>query len=243
MIASDLGVKNLKRIVPNLVEWTEREGEDYEELKELYNNVFAQLNRYLGHVTRNVGGIYKYTKTSDQNGAVFTHVEKEKQQRAVNFLLRHLYSTPSWLMDKQIFSYIDYTGHVDRIRSMQDRNMNLLFEKDRLLRLEENAVINDNRAYTLDLLFGDMKRGIFSNIRMENDPIRRGVQRAFVKKLAYLITNDDNDLKSSDIQAMAHGTLFDLYKELEKQKSNDRIQKYHIEELVSRIGEILDLDD
>ncbi|MGK0389840.1 MAG: hypothetical protein ACI94Y_002585, partial [Maribacter sp.] len=56
MKASELGIRNLKRIVPELIKWTEEDGKDYDDLKELYINVYSQLGRYMGHVTTNVGG-------------------------------------------------------------------------------------------------------------------------------------------------------------------------------------------
>ena len=242
MLASELGIKNLKRIVPRLVEWSDRKGEDYEDLEELYSNVFAQLNRYLGHVTRNVGGIYKFTKTYDQEGPVFTHVEKRKQQRAVNFLVHHLFNTPIWLMDKEIFSYIDYAGHVDRIRQMQDRTINMLFNGDRLLRVGENEAINGTAAYGIAQLFSETKNGIYGNGKGNVDAIKRGLQRAFVDKLANLLEVEDDKVSTSDIRAMANGTLLEIRNLLAKSKHSDKVMKYHAKELVARIDEVLNTD-
>ncbi|MBP9196999.1 MAG: zinc-dependent metalloprotease, partial [Saprospiraceae bacterium] len=42
MRASELGIENLKKIVPNLIQWTGEETKDYAELNELYNNVVGQ---------------------------------------------------------------------------------------------------------------------------------------------------------------------------------------------------------
>jgi hypothetical protein len=242
MLASEMGIRNLKRIVPQLTTWADEPGETYDDLQELYNNVFAQLNRYYGHVTRNIGGIYKYSKTADESGAVFSHVEKGKQARAVNFMLRHLYSTPTWLLDKEIFSYIDYTGHIGKIRTAQDRNLNLMFQTDRLMRMEENEELNGNAAYTLDQLFSDSRNGIFGDGKSKADAIKRGVQRAYVEKMKDLLESDDDKVLRSDIQAQAHGNLKELHKLLEKAKGSDKTMQYHNAELVSRIAEILDED-
>jgi hypothetical protein len=57
MKASEYGIKNLKRIIPNLNKWTGEEGEDYEELETMYGQVLGQFNRYMGHVTGNIGGV------------------------------------------------------------------------------------------------------------------------------------------------------------------------------------------
>ena len=58
MRASEYGIKNLKRILPNLLEWSKEVGESYAELDELYGALSGQFRRYMGHVTKNVGGIY-----------------------------------------------------------------------------------------------------------------------------------------------------------------------------------------
>ncbi|MBT8295908.1 MAG: zinc-dependent metalloprotease, partial [Gramella sp.] len=80
MLASEYGIKNLKRIVPNLIEWTAEDGKDYEDLDDLYTQVLSQYNRYMGHVAANIGGVYEYYKTNDQEGAGYTHVDKETQK-------------------------------------------------------------------------------------------------------------------------------------------------------------------
>lgn len=239
--ASELGIKNLKKIVPNLTEWANTPGEDYEDLEELYNNVFSQLNRYLGHVTRNVGGIYNYSKTTDQAGAVYTHVEKEKQRSAVNFLNRQLFNTPTWLMDKEIFGYIEYSGHISKIRSLQDRYLNLLLSPDRLMRAEENEILNGTNAYNLGSIFTDVENGIFSNVKVSaTDPIKRGLQRSYIDRLAYLMESDDDGMETSDIKAQAHGSLTRVKKQLSKVKYSDDSLNYHRDELLSRIDDLLD---
>ena len=64
MKASMYGIKNLKRILPNLEKWTSEEGQNYDELSTMYDQLLGQFNRYMGHVAGNIGGIYEYYKTS-----------------------------------------------------------------------------------------------------------------------------------------------------------------------------------
>ena len=79
--ATEYGMANLKRIVPNLVAWTTKPGEDYEDLAELYGEALAQWNRYVGHVLTVVGGVYVDLKVSDQAGMVYDGVPRERQKR------------------------------------------------------------------------------------------------------------------------------------------------------------------
>jgi ribosomal protein S18 acetylase RimI-like enzyme len=68
MKASDYGIKNLKRILPNLPEWTREEADEYDNLEEMYENVIQQFARYMGHVTKNVGGVQETFKSVEQQG-------------------------------------------------------------------------------------------------------------------------------------------------------------------------------
>ena len=81
--ASDYGMANLRRIVPSLVDWTTKPGEDYADLREIYGEALSQWNRYVGHVLTVVGGAYVDLKTSDQSGAVYEAVPRDRQREAM----------------------------------------------------------------------------------------------------------------------------------------------------------------
>ena len=83
--ASAYGIKNLKRIMPNLEKWSSRVGKSYAELEELYNALIGQYRRYMGHVAKNIGGVYEDPKTSDMSGQPFRIVPVATQQEAIQF--------------------------------------------------------------------------------------------------------------------------------------------------------------
>src|SRR5690606_9539939 len=120
VLASTYGIKNLQRIMPNLEKWTKVPNEGYEELNTLYGEVFGQFTRYMGHVTKNIGGIYETPKTSEQKGAVYELVPAKKQQDAMAFLNKELFNTPTWLLD---YSIADKVGLdlVNRMGDIQNR--------------------------------------------------------------------------------------------------------------------------
>ena len=140
--ASNYGIANLKRIVPNLIEWTTEDGENYDELQYLYGQVLSQFRRYLGHVSTNVGGVYQYYKTSDQEGAVYTHVEKSHQKNCIKFLNKNLFETPTWMIDKNILDKIQFAGAVDQVRGLQSSYLNRILDFGRLARVIENEALN-----------------------------------------------------------------------------------------------------
>ncbi|HCX23265.1 MAG: zinc-dependent metalloprotease [Flammeovirgaceae bacterium] len=244
MIASELGIRNLKRIKDKLIEWGTEEGEDYDDLQELYNNIVGQYNRYLGHVTANVGGVYEYFKTSEQDGLVYTHVSLDKQKRAIKFLNDQLFATPDWLVDPEILGRIEQDGIVDRIKSLQTRTLNRLMDDDRIKRMIENEVLNGRDAYTASAMFSELSSGIFSELRSGRkiDTYRRNLQKSFVDTLGELVNTEDDDVRSTDIPSLALGTLTTLKSQVSRGVSlqSDSLSKYHLQDILKRINEVLD---
>jgi hypothetical protein len=259
VLASQYGIKNLKRIVPNLIEWTAEKGKDYEDLETMYEQVLSQYNRYMGHVAANVGGVIKETKTYDQEGAVYFHVTPEKQENAMNFLQDELFSTPEWLIDQEIFNRIEFDGNVERIRNTQERTLNNLLDFGRMARLIENREMNGSDAYGLLEMMQDLRTGIWSELRRGQniDTYRRNLQRAYMDRMEYLmneeqeaiparyrswVTRSNIDVAQSDIRPIVRGELKKLQRDLRNSiaRSRDTLTRYHLEDALERVNLILD---
>src|SRR5690554_6849989 len=129
--ASAYGIENLKRILPNLAEWSaegDKPFKNYDDLKELYEQLVIQFNRYMGHVRTNVGGVYEIYKSSGQDEAVYTHTDGKVQKAAVQFLNEELFHTPSWIFDQEIIALTQDFGAVERIRTIQATTLNALLD-------------------------------------------------------------------------------------------------------------------
>ena len=242
MLASEYGIKNLKRIVPNLAEWTYEDGEDYDETEDLYGQVFNQFRRYMGHVVANIGGVIEINKTQDQKQASYTHVNKSKQVRAMQFLDKHLFTTPQWLIDVQLTRNFEADGVVDRVKGLQSGVLRQLFNTGRMNRLIENEAVNSNNAYKLVDLFKITENNIFDNLG-SGDTYTRNLQRIYVDRLDSILTSDSNDVNISDIKAVARGTLHSIYKKVKKAKGTETVQGMHKLDLKNRIEDILDMDN
>ncbi len=241
--SGEYGIANLKRIMPNIISWSAEDGKNYDELKELYEQVIGQFNKYLRHVGTIVGGVYEYQKTYDEAGAIFVHVEKEKQQNAVRFLNQQLFNTPTWLLEEAVLSRIQSTGVVNQVRTLQEGTLNRLFEAERLNRMMENEALNGAKAYSMLSLFEDTRKGIFSELanNTTTDAYRRNLQRAYVHKMQELMNLQGNAYNQSDIKAMARGTLSTLQADLKKsaKRQKESTSKYHLEDLLKRVEKIL----
>lgn len=259
VLASQYGIKNLQRIVPNLVKWTEEDGKDYDELDTLYKQVLSQFNRYMGHVSNNIGGVYENHKTYDQEGVVYTLVSKDHQRNAIKFLHNELFETPQWMIDKELFSKIEYSGAVERIRSMQERTLNNILSLGKMARLIEQETLYGSEAFSLVEMTSSLRKGIWSELYSGKsiDTYRRNLQKAHIDRLGYLLTAKNQSkqpdwggyIKStavntsqSDIRSVAKAELINLKNQINSSKGNfsDQMSRYHLDDSISRIDELLD---
>ena len=111
--ASTYGIKNLKIVAKNLPEWTSDQTNDYADLNELYGELLSVWNRYINHVVGNVGGVFEDNKKPNQQGNVYTVLAKSKQKESLNWLLKNTFTTPNWLLDKNILANINHTVFED----------------------------------------------------------------------------------------------------------------------------------
>ena len=257
--ASTYGIANLKRIVPNLIEWTAEDGKNYSDLQTLYGQVLGQYNRYMGHVSANIGGVYEYYKTYDQEGAVYTHVDKAHQKNALNFIQNQLFKTPKWLIDENIFNKIEHAGSIERLRNTQVRTLNNILDFGRMTRMIENETINGRDAYALVDMMVTLRRGVWSELSSGRsiDTYRRNLQRAYIDRMDFLMNNEQQSIprafrrfivrtnvnvSQSDIRPIVRAELKNLRSSLRGAigRTSDRLSRYHLQDAVERINNILD---
>jgi hypothetical protein len=250
MLASTYGIKNLKRIVPNLIEWTEEKGKNYDELEALYKQVLGQFNRYMGHVTANIGGVYEYYHTYDQDKANYVHADKAHQLKAMVFLQEELFTTPEWVIDENILNKFEFDGYLERVRAYQERTLNNLLDFGRFARMMENEELNGDEAYAIDEMMKDLREGLFSELNrgQEISRIRRNLQRVYISRMHHLMTEKQSrsrsniDVEMSDISPLVRAELKELKRDLQRglSRTNDKMSKFHIEDAIVRIDDILD---
>jgi hypothetical protein len=197
--ASEYGIKNLKRIMPMLPEWTKEEADHYENLSDIYGQLLGQYNRYMGHVAKNVGGYYETFKSEEDKGDVYEAVPKAKQREAVAFLNRQLFETPTWLLDKNIFNKIGSPLLTERpvaaqgtnptVQTIQTNVLNSLLDPQRMYRLVAETNRFGASAYGLDEMMDDLRKGVWSELstRKPIDTYRRNLQKAYAERLISIV--------------------------------------------------------
>lgn len=258
MKASEYGVRNLKVITENLIEWIAEDGENFEQLDELYGQILGQWNRYMGHVAANIGGVYEDHKTFEQAGAVYTPVPRDIQRRALAFLDQHAFASPTWQLNQDILSRTNQAEFVDTYRARQVAVLNNILDPQRLARIIEYER-RSTGAYTAFEFMDGVRASIWKELAAGRtiDVHRRNLQRAYVERLEFMMTQElpnfppavrqfigvtQVNVSQSDIRPIVREQLETLKTEVARAKTrtNDRTTRAHLNDIERRIDAILD---
>jgi hypothetical protein len=259
--ASEYGVANLKRLIPRLTEWAVDEGEDFDDLQELYGQVLGQWLRYMGHVASEVGGVYENYKVAEQDGVVYEPVPAERQRAAMAFLQREALQTPDWMLDRDILRRVEHAGALERIRSAQNSILGQLLSSQKMARLAEAEAFGADNPYTPVELLADVRGSVWTELGRgaEIDIYRRNLQRSYLAQMESLIESETPNLPPafrefvgltptnvalSDVQAFARGELETLKSDVQRalRRTTDRTTQLHLRDVVFRIDQILEPD-
>lgn len=191
------GIANLKRIVPNIINWTTtgKPGQDYDEASNLYSAVIYQWSLYLYHVMANVGGMYLENLTVGDGQTSFHFVEKSKQCQALQFLLDEVLSEPKWLFDTPLskLTYLQRKTPLGveeqqpfyMLKNQQNYILWDLLNNDRLMRMYENEYENGKKAFTPVEFMDMLHRHIFKTTLAAKSPnlLERNLQKSFIDAL------------------------------------------------------------
>lgn len=154
--ASQYGLKNLKRLIPQISTWAAKDGEDYYNAGKLYMAVINQWSTYADHVISNIGGCYLENPVAGDKKNTYTPVPLNMQQQALNYVQTEIMAMPEWLFNAELlkktfpiqdsplgpFEYGPYNVR----RAYQYSLLYSLLSDERLLRMTE-----------MELLFGKDK--------------------------------------------------------------------------------------
>lgn len=260
MRAGYYGIKNLKRILPELPMWVNKAGENFDKLDKIYDEVVTQYQRYMGHVLMNIGGIYTDMKTTDQPGVVYAVVPYRTQKEAMTFLRKNLFETPTWLLNKKILDLTSAPSS-DQISSVQDFLLGSMLSTSRLQRLI-SAANREKGTYSIDEYLNDLKDGIWSELKTKKpiDNYRRNLQKSYVDRLSNMVNlappsssstgitiffGPVNEPRKSDIISVAKASLRSLKDEINRSLPGytDNMSRYHLEDVRERIEKALRIDD
>lgn len=176
VLASEYGMKNLKRVSENILKWTYEDGKSYINTGKLYYQTIGQWDLYSNHVLANVGGIYLNNTFFGIDKKAYEPVSADMQRKAVNYLNENVINLPKWLffndiLDKTYAIKNSPMGPYEQTpytlaREMQYGLIYNLFTDDRLLRLLENELNHqelksNEKIYTVENLFDQVRSTAF----------------------------------------------------------------------------------
>lgn len=187
MKADEYGMKNLKRVVANLPEWTAEDGDLYTNLSRMYKAVTRQYNLYIGHVSRYISATYITAKSPEQKGDVYEPIPDEKVKSAVQFLCRNLLEAPLWLYPTEITGKIG-GNKMELIGVQQNNTMNFLLNPGVLYSLFTRQIERPG-SYTVSAYLTDLKRFVWQDKpgTEEQQVYRRNVQRMYVERIGMIL--------------------------------------------------------
>ena len=257
MLASAYGIKNLKRILPEIMKWTYEPDKGYDKAVEVYDNILGQFSLYMGHVATNVAGVYRNPITVEQTEMKSVeYVPQDIQKRAVEFLNKELFTTPSWLIDKELMERSGANPYKS-ICGIQNGILKRLLSANTFDKMMDNERMNGDKAYTADEFFRDLNKSVWADLNggKRPDSYRRALQKSYIKALVNVLDKkQDGNLGGlaimvtmgnlntpSDAPAIARGQLSDLRRKLVSASSAvSGITRSHYQELIALIDEAFD---
>ena len=240
--ASNYGILNLKRTIGQIPEWNVEEADMYTNVSRMYEAVVSQFNRYLGHVSANIGGRFITNHSIEQTDMVkYAPVPKDRQKNALDFLNANLFIKPSWLVDvPYIFDLTDQPdSYLYTLVNNVVSSSNLL-SIAKLNRLGQFAQY-DPSAYKPEEYLADLTGMVFSELDKGRavDSYRRYLQRRFVSAAIEVVNS--TAAANADGRTLLLATLMDIQKKAAKAKSSDSVTKAHWQALAMQIEDALKL--
>ena len=247
VLASDYGIKNLKRVVPHLIEWTYQPNDPYDNLADMHKAVVRQYGLYLYHVLKNIGNNYITKRTVDEKGVVYKPVPKAKVKAAIDYLGRQLFVSPLWMYPQEIDDLIALKRE-DQISDQQNQVLNMLLSSGMLYNISLKSMQSEG-AYTVPEFLNDVQQTVWVKFSGDEkqDYYRRSFQRGYVEKLGMLLLPKElepgkasNTAQRSDVRLYGKQHLLKLKTDVTKLMSGSTgINKDHYENILLEIDKII----
>ena len=183
MKASEYGIKNLKRVLSSLPQWTHEDNDQYDDLQQMYKAVQDQFNRYQNHVMKNIAGRYLNNMPSQEPLAF---VPAARQKEALQYLGRNIFTAPEWLYPQNII----YKVGTDPTSAQNSRQDNLV---GRLLSANTLNTLCNNGDYPVSEYLTDLFAQVWTmpeGLSEWQQKERRNLQRSYVNQIDGLLNPD-----------------------------------------------------
>lgn len=229
--ASEYGIKNLKREIVELPQWTYESNDIYgRNISGMYNQIRGQFMRYIYHVFNNIAGVYKDYHTVDEGGTSYTNVSKAKQKKAFDFLERNVLTEPKWLIEPSYVSGLT-PDKQDITISLGRSVVNRMTSYPAISRL--------NKEYTAEEYLSDIEKSLFKELSTGGkvSTYRKALQATAVSNLINAFSSSSNS--STDVRPAVFALLKRLSRRMASVRPTDASTKDHFQSLHDSIERAL----
>lgn len=192
--ASEYGIRNLKRQVAQLDQWTKDEKDIYDNnLPTMYRQMMSQYIRYMGHVARYIGGTYINWRIREEGGTNYQPTPLKKQKESLDFLNKYVLNEPVWFREA---SYA---------KSLQSEPRNLTLDIARTgTALMLSRLTSLNELYPAEQYMADLVRLAFSETQTGRSVTlyRETVQNTLVDRLTAMLRVSSGAERGVILQAL-----------------------------------------
>lgn len=196
MKANEYGIKNLKRVMENIMTWTAQPDGQYDDLNTIYKSVRAQHMKYTMHVQRNLGGRY----TNNLPGMKpHDYLPRSVQKEAIEWFGRNLFEAPLWLYPDKVVSCTGVKP-MDEIRDRQNSLVALLLAPGMLYNIYSSSLCG-SEPYPLDEYLNDVFTAIWKPLNTSNElenNLRRQLQRSYLTFIGRMMNPESKDIANAN---------------------------------------------
>lgn len=219
--ATNYGLSNLKIVAKNLEDWTTEDGQNFDDLKELYLEMVSVYRRYIYHVANLIGGVRETRAVKGQIEQVYENVPRSEQLMALNTLQREVWNSPMWLLDPALISQFEDEGRLPLIGNLQKALVYRLLSTDKLNQMISSAAsVKGNPLSTKDLI-STLTNQIVKEAK-SLDALQKGLQISLVERLIEL---KEDEKANPVVRSEAFDALNELRSHFKsRQKSSDHFR-------------------
>ena len=243
MRASAYGIKNLQRVMQNIVKWTAQPDGQYDDLSTIHRSVRAQFIKYTNHVQKVIGGRYHNNAPGQPP---FDYVPRSLQREAVQWMGSQLFVAPLWLYPDEVVSRLGIDGD-EEIKARQMSVLALLLSPGMIYN-QHAASLRSRDPYPVEEYLDDVFATVWRPLDGADDrqdEFRRQLQRNYVFFLGSAmnpVRSDASGAQSvtvtrSDAILYVEQHLSRLERYLQSQPA-DGINKLHYQNLLLQIKKI-----
>ncbi len=242
MKASDYGIKNLKRVMENILDWTAQPDGVYDDLKSIYKAVYLQYGRYVTHVQRNLGGVYHNTAPDLKPEEP---VSASLQKEALDWYGRNVLTPQYWLYPEEVTSKTG-TNMMAEIGSRQAVTITGLLANGTLKEMHESAQYAAE-PYPLDEYLNDVFNLVWKPFDAQDEKgnyfIRQN-ERTYVTSLCKVLKPTEVAKPAgfpearTDVPVYVRMHLDKVKKYVEEQRAASQsgsLEAYHYDDLLRQI--------